>query len=273
MFNCKSRILFVTEDLFIPPRNGSARIYYDTAEKYKCGGHDIFCIAAYRSEEEANAPGIKDGYSTLFSDVLFIPSLNYRGNAVAKLGLVMREVARTLSGDVYTGTPFYTIALRPFVHSIVDFVRKNEIEVIYFHKPHTVLMLLPLLHQFSSLEVVVEMHDDFIERAEQYRLTYRSLFSRMDWKHIFARYLGEYVKLVRLSSLNVLRSRHTETRLLQYCGKILVASEEEFGYYRQDPAMKEKVVYHPWQFDQAPPMSGTRSAPGLMPDSSVVTTS
>jgi glycosyltransferase involved in cell wall biosynthesis len=259
MPNCKGRILFITEDLFIPARNGSARIYYKTAEDYKREGNEIFCIAAYRNVEETRAPDIKDGYLTLFSDVLFIPSVNYRGAPLAKLGLVLREVTRTLSGDVYSGTPLYSITLRPFVQSIIDFVEKNKIDVIYFHKPHTILMLRPLLHAFSSLQIIVEMHDDFVERAEQYRLTYRSLFSRMDWKNIVTRYLGEYVKLLRLSRLNVARSRCSEAALLHCSEKILVASEQEFDHYQRDPVMKGKVVYQPWQFDDEAAHAGHRT--------------
>jgi hypothetical protein len=259
MPNCKGRILFITEDLFIPARNGSARVYYTTAEEYKRQGNEIFCIAAYRHVEETRVPNIKDAYSTLFSDVLFIPSINYRGAALAKLGLVLREVTRTMSGDVYSGTPFYSITLRPFVRSIIDFVKKNNIDVIYFHKPHTILMLRPLLHEFSSLQIIVEMHDDFVERADQYRLTYRSLFSRLNWKTIVTQCLGEYIKLLRLGRLNVTRSRCSETALLHFSEKILVASEQEFDHFQQEPAMKGRVIYQPWKFDDDAAHAGHRT--------------
>jgi hypothetical protein len=145
------------------------------------------------------------------------------------------------------------------VQSIIDFVKKNNIDVIYFHKPHTILMLRPLLHQFASLQIIVEMHDDFIERAEQYRLTYRSLFSRLGWKTIVTEYLGEYIKLLRLNRLNVARSRSSEAELLHFSKKILVASEQEFDHFQRDSGMKGRVIYQPWEFDDDGIRGGRRT--------------
>lgn len=252
MSTLKGRILFITEDLFIPAQNGSARIYYHTADEYKRQGNEIFCIAAYRRVEETQLPFIKEQYRVLFRDVLFIPGINFRGTALAKLGLVLREAKRTLSGNVYSRTPFYGFALRPFITQIKDFISSNRIDVIYFHKPHTIQMMYPLLRELEKLKVVVEMHDDFIERADQYRRAYHSFFSKLHLKTIATEYGSEFVKLLRMARLNVSRSRLSEANLLYVAGGIFLASEDEFVRYRENTSINHKLIFRPWQFDERP---------------------
>jgi hypothetical protein len=177
-------VLFVTDELFFPPHNGSSQVYINAARELAQQGAEVFCVSACRELGDAARRDVREGYARLFSEFVAIPGNAYTGSWLARLGVGLREIARMLRGDVFAATPFLRIASRRFDGAILELVERHGIDTIHFHKPQTVLLLRHLLPRLRPAKLVVELHDDFVERAHQYELAYASFFSAIGWRDI-----------------------------------------------------------------------------------------
>lgn len=252
----RPKVLFVTDELFFPPHNGSSQVYINTALEMAAEGAAVFCVSACRDLEQAARTEVRAAYQRLFSGFLAVPGNAFMGSWLGCLGVGLREIARMLRGDVFAATPLLRIASRRFERAILDLVERHGIDTIHFHKPHTVLLLRHLLHRLRPATLVVELHDDFIERAHQYELAYASFFSAIGWRELARDHLIRYLRY-RLVRFDAERSRETERALLAACDRILVASPEELERYRGDACLRAKLVYKPWRL---PVVSAPRTA-------------
>lgn len=186
-----------------------------------------------------------------------MPSWNGGGGFVGTIALGLREISRWISGNVFaTGRLIKWVLGRHLAH-VVEFVKEQNITEIYFHKIDTMLLLEDILADLKPAKFTLDLHDDFVERAEQYRLAYRSFFERVSPKEIIKDHLKFYLRYCA-SRFNVDLSRDVETRVLAECDRILIKSHQEYARYRVRPELFDKLVHLPLRI---PAQASRKDAP------------
>ena len=67
------------------------------------------------------------------------------------------------------------MAQRQFADALLGLIERNRIGLIYCHKPHTLLLLEPLLPSLRGLRIALDLHDDFVARdGDTQQPTHRS---------------------------------------------------------------------------------------------------
>ncbi len=252
MKQVRRAILFVTDELFLPTRNGSSTIYAKVAESYARDGWDIYCISFYRNRQKAQSAEVRRAYRSLFSDFLLLPGWNGGGSISGLLGNGLRELSRWVTGNVFATGPLLAWSDRARLSAVRKFMCLHKVSTVYFHKPQAVMLLRDLAGELVTKHVMLDMHDDFVERAIQMRAAYDSLFASIGLGETVRAHLRFFLRH-RLSRLSVERSRAAERKLLDLCDEVLIASCSEFELYRSNPALNCDVNHRPW------PMTRQRS--------------
>lgn len=238
-------ILFVTDELFLPrPHNGSADVYLRAAQDRARQGSDIFCLSFFRDRRRADDPQVAAAYASMFSAFLLLPGWNGGGTLLGRTGLGCRELKRWITGNLFTSNRLIEALLRPRLREVVRFVREHRIGTVYFHKPQTAQLLSPILPELRPARLVIELHDDFVERGLQYQRAYKSFFSSIGPAAIAKSYWKSWLRL-KFYRVNAQRSRAAEARIMAGCDQVIIASEEEHRQYRRRGVVADKLVYKP----------------------------
>jgi glycosyltransferase involved in cell wall biosynthesis len=246
----RQSVLFVTDELFLPPYNGSSQVYLKTARHYASQGHEVASLSFYRDPRRIADPSTLAAYAEVFPEFIFLPGWNVAGSLLSKLSAGWRELLRYATGNVFSTSPLARLVLKPHEAAILDLAKRRRIDTIYFHKPQTVLLLRHLLPRLRPATIIVDLHDDFVERGCQYRLAYERFFAAVGPAEIIRRYAVPFIRH-HLSRVDPARSRRAETELLSLCDQILVASQEEIDRYRLRAPLADRLVYRPWRFEPA----------------------
>jgi glycosyltransferase involved in cell wall biosynthesis len=240
----------VTDEVFLPPRNGSGEVYARTADDYRRAGYRVCCVSFYR--DAARARGAQTAYAKVFADHFMLPGPNGGGDWRGRLGLAAREMSRALTGDCFPVNPWLARRLRSQGDAFDAFIRRNGVTEVYFHKPHAVLLLKPLLGHLAQTRKVMDIHDDFVERECLYRRAYDAFFSAIPPGEIARGHLKFYVRH-RFSRLDVAQSRRTERRLLAVCDEVWFSSADEHARYSGWAADLPRLVLRPRRFQPPAP--------------------
>ncbi|HEX2942559.1 MAG TPA: glycosyltransferase family 4 protein, partial [Rhodopila sp.] len=133
-----------------------------------------------------------------------------------------------------------------FRTALVDMMQEHRIAEVYFHKPHTMLLLQPALGYLRPARFVLDLHDDFVARSEHYDAAYASLFAALPWGDIIRQHARMYLRNA-LGRVDSARSRRQELALLARCDEVRTASEAEYQRYVGFPALAGRVRHVPWQ--------------------------
>jgi glycosyltransferase involved in cell wall biosynthesis len=275
MPDTKPSVLFVTDELFLPaPHNGSADLYLRVARDYARDGYETFCLSFFRDRRQASASDVLGGYSQLFADFLLIPWSNGGGSPIGMISWGLRAIFRWVSGNVFSMSPLQKRIQNSHQKEIVKFVRQRNVGTIYFHKPETLLLLRDVLPILRPAMLILDLHDDFVERELQFGRVCKAFFSSVGPKEVVREYLTIYLRY-RFSRLNVGLSRRTETDLLAACDQVWISSQEEYERYRLRPRLKGKVVHQPRRFVRMEPgrrvILETRFHAGLIGGAEIMT--
>ncbi|HEX2940262.1 MAG TPA: hypothetical protein VHO91_04385, partial [Rhodopila sp.] len=153
-------VLFVTDEIFLPHRNGSSRIYTQVAHAYASAGWRTHCLSFYRSPEETTSPETISAYRQSFDCTLLAPGWNLGGTPAGRIGMLLREANRWLSGNVFASHELLAARHKAFRTALVDMMQEHRIAEVYFHKPHTMLLLQPALGYLRPARFVLDLHDD-----------------------------------------------------------------------------------------------------------------
>jgi glycosyltransferase involved in cell wall biosynthesis len=246
-------VLFVTDELFLPtPHNGSQNVYLKVAHEYAQERQQIFCLSFWRDRRQATDPEVCRSYTALFSGFYLMPSWNGGGTLIGTIALGLRELSRWTSGNRFSTGTLIKYLLRPHLAKVVEFVKQNNIGTIYFHKVDTMLLLEDILKELRPALFVLDLHDDFVRREEEYKVAYGSFFACVSMREILKNHLKFYLRF-RGCRFNLAASRSVETRLLNECDRILINSCEEFFRYQERLRLAAKVVHHPLRMPAAAP--------------------
>jgi glycosyltransferase involved in cell wall biosynthesis len=240
-------VLFVTDEVFLPHGNGSSRIYTNVAHQYAATGWRTFCLSFHRDTGSAKSEQTGAAYQREFARFMLVPGWNLGGTFGGRICMALREINRWTTGNVFASHPFLASGRAAFQQQLLDFVEQNAISEIYFHKPHTLLLLQPMLHRLKHVRLVADVHDDFVARSAEYNASYNSLFATLPFPEILRRHFPMYLRH-RLSHANLTLSRQKEMGLLMYCDEVLVASETEYQRYADMAELQGKVRYQPWPY-------------------------
>ena len=183
-------------------------------------------MSFYRDSELAKAPQTQSAYSEMFDRFILAPGWNHGDTFVGKIGMAWREITRWTTGNVFASHPFLVAGRQDFQEALIGLVREEQINEIYLHKPHTLLLLRPALSRLTSAHIVIDLHDDFVARAAQYVAAYASLFANLSTRDIVHQHFSMWLRH-HLCRTNITLSRQKELELLAKCDEILVASEFE----------------------------------------------
>ena len=263
----RQSVLFVTDELFLPSRNGSQRIYRSVAERYARDRWDTFALSFYRDPKRAFSQETQGAYGKMFRDFLFLPGWNNGGTFGGKVGQGLREVRRGLAGDVFASHPLLLAKQRPEARRVAARLREWGIGTVYFHKVHALQLAGRIMDFYPDARIVLDLHDDFVARAGEYARAYEALFGALRFRQIL-RHHGSAWARHRFTRLSPACSRDTELKLLARCDAVLVASPEEAERYASFPGMAGKVVHAPWPHEPEPPpradgADGPRRAAGF----------
>jgi glycosyltransferase involved in cell wall biosynthesis len=248
MSDTRRAVLFVTEELFLPkPHNGSADVYIRSAQDYARQGYEVFCVSFVRDRQQVSDTSIRSSYASMFSDFLLLPGWNGGGTVLGQVSLGWREISRWVTGNIFAKNRLLALLLRPHLAQLVRFVRRHEIGTVFFHKPQTVLLLSDILPLLRPTRLIVDLHDDFVERELHYRRAYGAFFANVPAAEIARSYGKQYLRH-RLSRISAVWSREVETRLLAQCDQVLFSSIEEYRRYLPRPELTGKLVHKPRKF-------------------------
>ncbi len=236
------RVLFITDEVFLPLFNGSGRVYLDVAQTYRNRGHEVFGLSFYRRTGDTVKAEAKKAYEALFADYRFLPGWNGRPGSLGRLGYGLREADRWLTGNVFPSNPL--LFSDPVRRDVAEWVRNIQPDEIYVHKLHAQLLLGDLLDGIKAHRVL-DLHDDFIEKEKQYRVVYKDFF-RYPGLISPARLEAKQWLRLHMSRINEQRSRRIERDVLLRFDDIRVASSSEYEHYRQSSDYGSRVSYAPW---------------------------
>ncbi len=236
-------ILFVTEEPFLPPHNGSQQTYAAVVRSYAEDGWKLYCISFYRDPAVLQSP-IAEAYRSTFSDYLLLPGWNRGGAVLGRVGQAFREADRSLTGNVLPSHPFLTTKGPAEAQRIADVVRSWGIGTLYVHKVHGMQLLGRVLDHLADIPIILNLHDDFVARASNYSLVHNRVFSALPLRTVLRDHGAAWLRH-QVSRTNLARSRRVERRLLQRCKSIIVNSAQEMASYMADPMLADKLVYAP----------------------------
>ncbi|HQT79365.1 MAG TPA: glycosyltransferase [Rhodopila sp.] len=242
-------VLFVTDEIFLPHRNGSSQIYTQVAQAYASAGWRTHCLSFYRDPAEVETPETIAAYREAFDCTLLAPGWNLGGTTTGRIGMGIREANRWLTGNVFASHKLLAARHQAFQASLLTVVQEQRIAEIYFHKPHTMLLLEPLLGRLRPARFVLDLHDDFVARTEHYAAAYKSLFASLPWRDILRQHRRMYLRH-RLGRTDTARSRRHELALLTRSDEVRTASDAEYQRYVQFPALTRRVRHVPWRIIQ-----------------------
>jgi glycosyltransferase involved in cell wall biosynthesis len=246
-------ILFITDEVFLPQTNGSGSVYANVARRYREAGHAVHCLSFYRDGQQAGRAATRAAYQELFDDFLFLPGWNRGGGVLGYAGMGWREMSRWATGNVFASHPLLCASQASIADRVLSFVSRNRIDVIYFHKPHTLLLCEPILPRLWAQRCIVDLHDDFVARDAEYAAAYASVFRALPWRSIVRQFGAMYLRH-RFTHTDRLRSRRRELSLLLHCDEVRVASEQEYAAYASVAELAGRVRHQPWPCAPAGPM-------------------
>jgi glycosyltransferase involved in cell wall biosynthesis len=248
-------VLFITEEIFLPHHNGSSRIYSAVADRYAGAGWSVFCLSFYRNAEQPRSPAVRKAYAERFQEFQFVPGWNLGGGLFGKAALALRELERCVRGNVLPTHPFLRTRRPEVQRAIVEMVRRNDIDVIYFHKPHALQLMLPVLGALPDVRMVLDLHDDFISRGTELDRAFQAFLGALPFTQVLAYHRQMYLRY-HLGRTEIKRSRRRELALLRRCHEVCISSECEYRLYSTFPELEGKVRYCPWPLPPMPRPSG-----------------
>ncbi|MBI0535691.1 glycosyltransferase [Roseomonas sp. KE2513] len=255
------KIAFVTDELFLPPRNGSQQIYTSVAQRYADQGAEIYSVCFFRDRALADAEETQAAYRKMFKGHMFLPGWNNGGKLSGKLGQAWRELERRLTGDVFASHPLLaTLQSGPGATLPARQLLNWDIDIIYFHKIHALQLAGRIIRYTPGIQIVLDLHDDFVKRASEYQEAYGNLFRKLSLASAVKQHGAAWLRH-HFTRVSLERSRQTELKLLSRCNKILVASPEEFEFYSSFPELAGKVIYAPWPQEAQAPSCRRRDKP------------
>ena len=237
-------IVFVTEELFLPPRNGSQQTYATVARSFADAGWTTYCISFFRDSAIAFSSENTQAYRAMFADFLLLPGWNRGGTVLGRLGQVFREADRSLTGNVLSSHPFLITKGRAEIRRIAERIASWDVSTVYVHKVHGMQLLGHVLDALRGLPVILNLHDDFVTRATNYDRVHEQLFAVLPFRLVMRDHASAWVRH-RFARTNQAHSRRVEQKLLQRCGTILVGSVQEVETYMADEALAGKIVLSP----------------------------
>jgi len=253
-------VLFVTDQVFLPEQNGSSQTYVNVARQYASAGWRIHCLSFYRNKEQVSTTQTQSAYGELFNHYMLVPGWDLGGGPLGKFGMALRELNRLVTGNVFASHPFLVSSQKDFRHGLSEFIARERISEIYFHKPHSMLLLQSGLAVLKPARFVINLHDDFVARTSHYDAAYDSLFANLPLRVIARQHLAMYLRH-RLSRAHAAASRRTELELLAQCEEIFIFSKSEFDFYAKLPRLRDRVRFQPLECQHLPAMSPTGQAP------------
>jgi len=239
--------LFVTDEPFLPPGNGSSQVYLSVAEEYRRMGSRIFCMSFYKDAGKALSPASAKAYAEMSCGHLMLPGWNNGGSALGRAGQAVREAHRWISGDVFVGHPFLQSRRPATARLVADWIRQQGITHIYCHKIHALLLMQPILALLPGIRVSLDLHDDFVRKAVDYDTAYGELFGELPAREILRHHAAAWMRH-RFRRTNPDRSRAAELAALSRCDQIFIASSEETARYAAFPQLAGKVLHRPWRY-------------------------
>jgi glycosyltransferase involved in cell wall biosynthesis len=243
----RTAVLCVADEIFLPRINGSAQVYTGVARKYRDSGRVVCSLSFYRDRDAACSNVTLEAYRALFKESMFVPGWNRGGGLLGAAGLAWRELSRWSTGNVFATHPFLVMAQKRFAEALLGLIERNRIGLIYFHKPHTLLLLEPMLPSLRGVRIALDLHDDFVARDGEYAAAYASVFGALPWHSTLRQHPAMYLRH-RLTRLDRQRSRRRELSLLQWCDDVFVASELEYEVYAGVPELAGRVQFRPWPY-------------------------
>ncbi|MBC9206163.1 glycosyltransferase [Roseomonas aerophila] len=239
--------LFVTDEPFLPPGNGSSQVYLSVAEEYRRQGSRIFCLSFYKDAGKALSPASAAAYAEISCGHLMLPGWNNGGSPLGRAGQAVREAHRWISGDVFVGHPFLQSRRPAMARLVADWIRQQGIAHIYCHKIHALLLMQPILALLPGIRISLDLHDDFVRKALDYDMAYGDLFRELSPREILRDHGAAWLRH-RFRRTNPDRSRAAELAALSRCDRILAASSEEASRYAAFPQLVGKVRHQPWRY-------------------------
>lgn len=240
-------VLFVTDEPFLPPGNGSSQVYLSVTEEHRRQGSRVFCLSFYRNAMQAHSAATKAAYDEVFAGHLMLPGWNGGGTMLGKAGVAIREARRFTSGDVFAIHPFLQTHRSATARGVAAWIRQQGIERIYCHKVHALQLLQPVLAHLPGMHLTLDLHDDFVRKAVDYDNAYGELFRELPLGVIARSHASAWLRH-RMRRARMERSRETELSLLENCDDIVIASIEEADRYAAFPRLAGRVRHQPWTY-------------------------
>ena len=248
----KRSVLFVTDEPFLPPRNGSQQTYASVARAFNDEGWTTYCISFFRDPSAAASAQLNDAYRDTFTDYLLVPGWNRGGSTLGKVGQFWREANRALTGNVLASHPFLVTKDRAEVTRLSERIRSWNVGSAYVHKVHSMQLLGQVLDALEGVPIILDIHDDCVVRAITYDVVHRELFAVLPRRLIIRDHLSAWLRH-GLARGKLEHSRQVEREMLQRCDKILVGSLQETMNYLTDPVLAGKIVFSPVVYDPPAP--------------------
>jgi glycosyltransferase involved in cell wall biosynthesis len=239
--------LFVTEEPFLPPGNGSMQVYHSVAEEHRARGCATYCVSFYKDTRRALAQANTDAYAAAFGGHLMLPGWNGGGSALGKAGLALRETNRWITGNTFAAHPFLRTARPSVARSVARMIHQWGVRRIYCHKVNALQMFLPVLRHLGGVPVTLDLHDDFVRKAVDYDTAYTRLFRELPAREIARNHSQAWIRH-RFRRTNEARSRAVELSYLSLCDRIVIASGSEAALYASFPELAGRVVNHSWHY-------------------------
>jgi glycosyltransferase involved in cell wall biosynthesis len=240
-------VLFVTDEVFLPQRNGSHRIYLDVAGEYRAAGWRIACLSFARRWTVDNASAVTDAYRAVFDSHFIAPGPSGSGSAADLLGYALREVELWMGGDIFSQNRL--LALNGNYRLASRWLNSASFSTLYFHKPQSALYARALTGHLRAHRIL-DMHDDFVERFLQSKEVCSRHFAHIGWRKAVSTYGREGLRY-SLSRLDVARSREAELKIMKDMDEVRVASETESRSYRNLTGGQVRVRHVPWRLATA----------------------
>jgi glycosyltransferase involved in cell wall biosynthesis len=239
--------LFVTEEPFLPPGNGSMQVYHSVAAEHRARGCAAFCVSFFKDGDAARSPATAAAYSAHFGGHMMLPGWNGGGGLAGKAALAFREANRWMTGNVFAGHPFIHTARSGIARSAANTIRSWGVRRIYCHKVNALQLFLPVLRHLDGIPVTLDLHDDFVRKAADYDTAYARLFRELPLREIARNHAQAWLRH-RFSRADEAKSRAAELGYLSLCDRIIVASGSEAALYASFPRLSGKVVHRPWGY-------------------------